>query len=321
MFKSQHHLLQQILHESNRIQTPLLQTMPTQHRHQPSKPENPPPASFSYTMGTRERFLPINMREGRPIRLIKSAVTLSNWARANVQDIDSFLAYESAFSLIADDLDDLFCPHNTIIKIFYTSFRKKELAQFRWFIHGVQFPRKFSDPIAHQERHGAALAIFPQTLEDDTDLRRYLLYCQADEIGMQIGIDFLEIPAKRVEYQDMDEYINYFAANGWDREEEDTRYSPSPPYPATPQLEIRNVLPKIEPPAPDPRPPRIGSSLRALLNAISVHRSVDQTREAPGHTSNYQATRDRHSTCEDSSSDTTYGNPTTDPMHPDSYDW
>jgi hypothetical protein len=293
--------------------------MPTQHRQQSSQPENPPPASFSYTMGTRERFLPINMREGHPIRLIQSAVTLSNWARANVRDIDSFLAYESAFSLIADDLDDLFCPHNTIIKIFYTSFRRKELAQFKWFIHGFQFPRKFSDPWAHQERHGAALGIFPQTLEDDADLRRYLLYCQADEIGMQIGIDFLQIPARKVEYPNMNEYINYFATNGWDKEDNDSRYSPSPPHPTTPQMEIHNSLP--ETPTLNPRPP-IGSSLRALLNAIRVHRSVDQNHGETGHIINHPATRGNNSPqFMDDSSDSTYGEPSTDPMHPKSYDW
>jgi hypothetical protein len=170
--------------------------MAPNRRPQSPTPENDFPTPFSYRVGTRDRFIPMNMREGRPARLLKSAITLSTWAKGNVQDVDTFLAFESAFSLIADDLDEVNCPHNTIVKIFYTGFRKNDLAQFRWFLRGVQFPRKFTDPLAQQERHGAAMAVFPELLEDEIDLRRYLLFAQADEIGMQIGIDFLELPAR-----------------------------------------------------------------------------------------------------------------------------
>jgi hypothetical protein len=295
-------------------------------RLQSPDPEDKPPAPFSYRMGARDRFIPMNMREGRPARLIQSAIILTRWAKGNVQDVDSFLAFESAFSLIADDLDEVFCPHNTIISIFYTSFRKKELAQFRWFIRGVQFPRQFSDPIAHQERHGAALGIFPQLLEDETDLRRYLLHCQADEIGMQVGIDFLDLPARRIAYHDMDDYVTHFASHGWDREEEESNDATSLQYPTTPHLPIQDALPEPNSRSPDHRPQTMPPALLALLNAINVHRTVDRAGEPSSHTINPQATSTRSSRLnnspnEDNKSDTIYGDATADPMRRNAYDW
>jgi hypothetical protein len=164
------------------------------HHHQQSpEANNTFPSLYSYRVGTKQRFIPFNMREGCPARLIRSAITLSTWAKGNAQDIDSFLAFESAFCLLADDLDNAHCPHNTIVKIFYSGFRKNDLAQFHWFLCGFPFPCKFSHPLAHQERHAAAEATFPQLLEDDDDLHRYLFFCGADEISMAIGIDFMDI--------------------------------------------------------------------------------------------------------------------------------
>jgi hypothetical protein len=278
-------------------------------------------------MGSRERFIPMNMREGRPARLIQSAVTLSKWAKGNVRDVDSFLAFESAFSLLADDLDEVFCPHNTIVQIFYTSFRKNELAQFRWFIRGVQFPRNFSHPLAHLARHAAALGVFPQVLEDDTDLRQFLLFCQADEVGMKIGINFLEIPARRIMFNDMDGYVTNFSSQKFDNDNAYTNTSPpSPNVPYSPQLPIRNNLPRVEQDPSDTRPAHLPPALLALLNAINVHRATDQSEDATGHTNDPRAVptripRIRSPLFIDNSSDTIYGDATTDPLHPDSYDW
>jgi hypothetical protein len=301
--------------------------MSNYRRSQSPEPESKPPARFSYRMGSRERFIPMNMREGRAARLIHSAITLCKWAKSSVQDVDCFLAFESAYSLIADDLDDMFCPHNTIVQIFYTSFRKNELAQFRWFLHGVQFPRKFSHPIAHQERHGAALAIFPQIIDDDVDLRRYLLFAQADEVGLKIGIDFLEIPAKRIGFHDMDDYVTNFPSHNFDDDDEDVNNSPSLFYPSTPQLIIHDKLPKTEPKTPELNIQELPPSIRGLLNAIHAQQDAYGLGEPTDHAYTLApstSTRPSHlvrTQSKESSSNTIYGDSTTDPMHPDAYDW
>jgi hypothetical protein len=298
--------------------------MPQHRRSQSPEPENKPPARFSYHMGSRERFIPMNMREGRPATLIYSAITLCKWARSSVHDVDCFLAFESAYSIIADDLDDVFCPHNTIIQIFYTAFRKNELAQFRWFLHGVQFPRKFSHPIAHQERHGAALAIFPQIIEDDIDLRRYLLFASADEVGMKIGIDFLEIPAKRVAFHSMDDYVSNFPSHNFD-DDENIPNSPTLQYPLTPHLTIHDKLPKTEPKTPELNIRELPPSIRSLLNAIHAQQDAYGLGEPTDHAYNLAPSTSTRPTnlvrTQSSSSHTIYGDSTTDPMHPDSYDW
>jgi hypothetical protein len=300
--------------------------MTPNNRQQSPDNDNNFPAPFSYRMGTRERFIPINMREGRPERLLKAAIALSTWAKGNVQDVDTYRAFESAYCLLADDLDEVNCPHNTIVKVFYAGFRRNERAQFRWFLRGVQFPRQFSHPVAQQERHSAAQATFPRLLEDDIDLRRYLLFAQADEIGMRIGIDFLDLPARRIAYHDMDEYITNFPSHNFDEDEDEIIRSPSPQHPATPTLPILNKLPKNESPQPDPRPPHLPPSVRALINAIKIHRTINQREESSSHayTSRGHSTRSPQLTypsIRDNESVNNYGNSTTDPMHPDSYDW
>jgi hypothetical protein len=300
--------------------------MPAHRQLQLSNTDEPLPKPFTYRMGARDNFIPVNMREGKPERLIRSAITLSKWARNSVQDIDTFLAFESAFCLIADDLDDFNCPHNTIVKIFYTGFRKNELKQFRWFLRGFPFPRKFSHPLAIEERHGAAMATFPDIIEDEIDLRRYLIFSGADEVGMKIGIDFLDLPARRIQFHDIDDYVTEIPYHSNNQDEEVPRYSPSLRYPTPPRLQIHQKLPKREPRSPDIRQQSIPPSVLNILNAINVHRAINNMGETSNHayippsTSTHPTIPHDHH-MNDDDTDIPYGGPTTDPLHPDVYDW
>jgi hypothetical protein len=292
-----------------------------------TQPDNKPPPAYSFRMGSRDRFIPLNMREGRPARLIHSATVLCNWAKSNVLDIDSFLAFESAYSLIADDLNDVFSPHNTIVAIFYTSFRKKELSQFKWFTRGVQFPRTFSHPVAHRARHEAALGIFPQLVDDDLHLQEVLLFRQADEVGMQIGINFLQIPARRIEYHGMEDYVTNFTARENDLDYASKRESPPPPQiPPTPHLPTHDDLPKPNSDVIDTRPAHLPPALLTLLHAIHTHRAPAQPGESLSPANDPRnvptsSNRARSPLFLDSSPDTIYGDLVNDPMGPEPYNW
>jgi hypothetical protein len=294
---------------------------PQRNQHQ-THSEITLPAPYSYSMVSKDFFIPYNMRDGRPYRLIVSAVTLSNWARIYVKDVDSFLAYESAYCLIADDLDEALCPHNTVVRIFFNGLRKREQLQFRWFLHGFDFPRKFNHPLACQERHGAAMATFPDLMHNDDELRKYLILSGAEEISIQIGIDYLEVPAKRILLSDDDEMPYYPAYI--DKHSTPKLYAS--PHPATPHLKIHHKLPKTETESPKLHSHSAPFSVRHILNAINIQRSMNDIGETsrltyPPHGSPTLVAQDSDQIMEDKNSEWDYEGSTTDPLHPKSYDW
>jgi hypothetical protein len=300
--------------------------MSPQRRQHTQNNQNTLPSPYSYRVGTKDRFIPFNMREGRSYRLIHSAITLSNWAKANVHDVDSFLAYESAYCLLADDMDNVLCPHNTIVQIFYNGFRKRELSQFRWLLHGFQFPRKFNHPLACQERHGTAMAIFPDYLHTEAELRRSLIFCGADEISMQIGIDFLEIPARRIAFHDEDDVLEEIPYSPTYVNEEPTQSLCHSPPPATPQLTIHPNLPKVEPSSSGTETNQIPSPIFHILNAIHVQRAINKIGETaklvyPSQPSTSHATQVQDNHMNDQESDWEYEDVTNNSKHPKTYDW
>jgi hypothetical protein len=266
------------------------------------------------------------MCEGCSYHLICSAITLSNWAKGNVQDVDSFLAYESAYCLLADNMDNVLCLHNTIVQIFYNRFRKKELIQFRWFLHGFQFPRKFNHPIACQECHGAAMATFPDLLCTERELQEYLLYCEVDEIFMQIGIDFLEVPARRIVFFDEEEELTEIPYSPTYVDEEPTQSLCHSPLPTTPQLTIHPNLPKVKPSSSETETHQIPSPILNILNAIHVQRAIKKIGETvklvyPSQPSTSQATQVHDNHMDDKESDWEYEDATNNYKYPNSYDW
>jgi hypothetical protein len=231
--------------------------------------------TLSTQMDTGSNFFPINMRYGKPADALNSAFILAQWAKQNVRNLDAFLCYESAFCLMADVLDSYNCPHKTIVKVFYLGFRSKELAQFRYYIRGYPFPRQFSHPLAHQERHGAAIAIYKETLFSDRELCEYLQARGAGEIGEKIGIDFLTYPARYTAIID-----DSSTTNDSITQDLDNITDPLPKQPtATPTLPAHPNLANNDSNAPNTQTHLIPSSIINILAAIHANNTAKEIEE------------------------------------------
>jgi len=247
---------------------------PNHRRH-----SNMYPFPLTLRMGNGPNTIPINMRVGPASAVFNKAVVLTDWARPRIRDIDIFSAIEYTYTHLAQQLYNIFCPHNTIVALFKRIFTQAELDQFNFFTHGFSFSRRFDDPDAHQERHAAAVGIYPQVWESVDQIQAELRRLGAEEVGQRIGINIIALVPSMYGESDTED-IQILPQHATKNESNDGNPPPAPPYspvltyPPTPSIPILTDFERTSPPPIEPPIASIPPFLLSYLTTIDVNKAI-----------------------------------------------